>query len=239
MLGIISGTILLNEQEFLNNAEKTVRTNEFGRAEIMLSDAFAFISRHGIDHQHYILPHQINHRANLKALQDIGVTEIIGVNSSGTLKKEIRPGTIVIPDDFIMLALYHTIHEDKAAHITPGLNPTIRRRCLEAARACKIDARDGGVYWQTAGPRLETRAEIRMMACSADIVGMSMASEAIVSKEMGLSYASICSVDNYAHGIGENELTMEEISAHARQSGKTIIRIINAYLAKQSIPQAV
>jgi 5'-methylthioadenosine phosphorylase len=232
MLGIISGTVLLHDLGFLNNAEKTVKINEFGCAVLMLSDAVAFIPRHGGDPQHYTLPHRINHRANLKAMRDAGVTEVIGINSTGTLKKEIKPGTIVIPDDFIMLAPCHSIHENKAVHVTPVLDTVIRRRCLEAARACGIDATDGGVYWQTAGPRLETKAEIRMMAGFADIVGMTMASEAIVSRELGLSYAAICSVDNYAHGIDENELTMEEISTHARQSSKTITRILAAYMGE-------
>lgn len=232
MLGIISGTVLLHKPGLLDEAEETVKANEFGAAVLLISDTIAFIPRHGRDPQNYTLPHLINHRANLKALQDIGVTKVIGINSTGSLKKEIRPGTVVIPDDFIMLAPCPSIHDNKAVHITPDLDTAIRRRCLEAARACGIDAMDGGIYWQTAGPRLETKAEIRMMSRFADIVGMTMASEAIVAKELALPYAAICSVDNYAHGIGKNELAMEEISAHARLSGKIITRILAAYMEK-------
>jgi len=230
MLGIISGTVLLHKPGLLDEAEETVKINEFGAAVLLISDTIAFIPRHGMDPQNHTLPHLINHRASLKALQDIGVTEVIGINSAGSLKKKIRPGTVIIPDDFIMFAPCPSTHDNKAAHITPGLDTAIRRRCLEAARACGIGAMDGGTYWQTTGPRLETKAEIRMMSRFADIVGMTMASEAIIAKELALPYASICSVDNYAHGIGENELTMEKISAHALLSGKTITRILVAYI---------
>jgi 5'-methylthioadenosine phosphorylase len=230
MLGIISGTVLLHEQGLLDKAKETVKVNEFGRAVLMLSDAVALISRHGRDPQHHIFPHLINHRANLKALRDVGVTEVIGINSAGALKKKIKPGTIIIPDDFIMLTPCHSIHEDKAFHITPGLDPMIRRRCLDAACACGISAIDGGVYWQTVGPRLETKAEIKMISRYADIVGMTVASEAIIAKELALPYAALCSVDNYANGIGEHDITMEEISDHARLSGKTITRILAAYM---------
>lgn len=230
MLGIISGTVLLNKPGLLDEAKEVVKVNKFGAAIVLISDTIAFIPRHGSDPQNYILPHLINHRANLMALQDVGVREVIGINSTGSLKKEIRPGTIVIPDDFIMLAPYPSIHDNKAVHITPGLDTAIRQRCLEAARACEIDVTDGGIYWQTAGPRLETKAEIRMMAGFADIVGMTMASEAIVAKELGLPYAAICSIDNYAHGICENELVIGDIATRAHLSGKTITRILAAYI---------
>ena len=72
---------------------------------------------------------------------------------------------------------------------------------------------DGGVYWQTIGPRFETPAEIRLLAAHADLVGMTMASECIVSGELGLAYAAICMVDNLANGIGSAPLSVEELEA--------------------------
>jgi 5'-methylthioadenosine phosphorylase len=230
MLGIISGTILLQERNLLNNAEEIIKVNEFGRTTLHLSDTISIIARHGYDPRNYTLPHSINHRANLKALQDVGATEIIGINSTGSLKKRIQPGTIVIPDDFIMMLPYHSIYDDKAVHITPGFDKAVRQRCLDAARTSGTDVMDGGVYWQTTGPRLETKAEISMMSQFADIVGMTMANEAIIAKELGLPYATICSVDNYANGIGEQELTIDEISSHARSIGNTIFRILSSYI---------
>jgi len=105
----------------------------------------------------------------------------------------------------------------------------------EAARESGIEVVDGGIYWQTCGPRLETRAEITMMSQFADVVGMTMASEAIIANELGLPYAAICSVDNYAHGIGEKELTVKDISSHAGSSGEIILRILSRYIENRVI----
>ena len=95
---------------------------------------------------------------------------------------------------------------------------------MAAARDCGINVVNGGVYWQTKGPRFETKAEIRMMSQFADLVGMTMASEAVIAQELGLSYASLCSVDNYANGLGERELTVDEILQHARRNADCSVK---------------
>ena len=77
--------------------------NQYGEALTTATDQMVFIVRHGDDPDEYILPHKINHHANLQALKDHGVTDVIGINSTGSLKKNLHPGMIVIPDDFITL----------------------------------------------------------------------------------------------------------------------------------------
>ena len=77
---------------------------------------------------------------------------------------------------------------------------------IEAWEAGGQAPRDGGVYWQTRGPRFETPAEIRLIAAHADVVGMTIASECVVAGELGLDYAALCVVDNLANGLGEGEL---------------------------------
>lgn len=233
MLGIISGTIFLQELDQFKYMKSILKVNEFGQALVLLADSVAFIPRHGTDPQNHILPHLINHQANMKALLDIGVNEVIGINSTGSMKKSLKPGGIVIPDDFMTLAPSPSIYVDKPIHVVPRLNMTVRRYCLEAASSCGIDVKDGGTYWQTAGPRLETKAEIKMMSAFADLVGMTMASEATIAVELGLPYASICSIDNYANGVGEKDLTLEEIHQQARCNRKTILRIISNYITKK------
>ncbi len=229
MLGVISGTILLQEFAYSRGAKEIVRVNQFGQAHLLVSDTMALIARHGLKQGNQILPHLINHRANLKALQDVGVSEVIGVNSTGSLRQDLPPGIIIIPDDFIMLSPYSCACDRQPRHIIPSLNMSVRKHCLAAASRAAVEVVDGCTYWQTPGPRLETRAEIRMMSQFAHLVGMTMASEAIAAQEMGINYAAICSVDNYAHGIGEKELTMEEISSHALLSSEKVGRIINNY----------
>lgn len=228
-LGILSGTILLQKTSFFSDLKKTDVATEFGKATLFLSPDVVFIPRHGTDSRHHILPHRINHQANLLAFRQLGVKEVIAVNSTGSLKRYLPPGTLVVPDDFLDLSGGPTVFEDKAAHITPVIAREVRKRWLDAAARCGIEVVNGGVYWQTKGPRLETRAEITMMSQFADLVGMTMASEAVIARELGLSYGSLCSVDNYAHGIGERELTMEEILEHARMNEGKVVQILEAY----------
>ena len=229
-LGIISGTLTLQGKGIFGELREELVENAYGTALVLHSPHAVLIPRHGKDPHRHILPHRINHPANLTALKALGVDEVIGINSTGSLKHNLPPGSIVIPDDFIMLFGGPTIFDSKPVHITPVIHKGVRQRCMDAARHSGIDVVDGGVYWQTQGPRFETRAEIKLMSQFADVVGMTMASEAVIAQELALPYASICSVDNFAHGIGEQELTMENILRHARRNTEAIVKIILKYL---------
>jgi 5'-methylthioadenosine phosphorylase len=228
-LGIVSGTAFPEKKGIFADLRETRRETPFGEALVFVSGAIAYIPRHGRDPRHHILPHLVNHQANLQALKDLGVREVVGVNSTGSLKPRLKPGMLVVPDDYLKLTAGPTAVRGKAVHITPALDAEVRRRCLDAAQECAIDVVDGGIYWQTAGPRLETRAEIAMISQFADLVGMTMASEAIVAQELDMRYASLCSVDNYAHGLQEKELTLNSILRHARKNARTINRILTRY----------
>jgi 5'-methylthioadenosine phosphorylase len=231
-LGIISGTIMLKTGIFKGLKEMFVE-NEFGKTHLFLSDEIAFIARHRGAPGEHILPHLINHPANFKALKDHDVDEVIGIHSTGSVKRRLKPGTFVVPHDFILLTGGPTLFRGKPVHITPTLSEAVRRKWIEASRDCSIEAVPEGVYWQTTGPRLETRAEIAMIAQFADVVGMTMASEAIIAKEMEMEFASLCSIDNYAHGIGEKVLTMEAILRHARKNADAVMEIVARYIERR------
>jgi len=91
----------------------------------------------------------------------------------------------------------------------------------------------GGVYAQTRGPRLETVAEVRALACAADLVGMTVASEATLAMELDMRFAAICTVDNYANGLGETALTFDQVletsRANARRMEKILENIVERY----------
>ena len=229
-VGVLAGTIMMERSSLIRKCGKQTIRNQYGEALVMTTDQMVFIVRHGNDPAEYILPHKINHHANLQALKDLGVTDVIGINSTGSLKKNLRPGIIVIPDDFITLTATPTIHQNKAVHITPSLNEPVRQKLIAAARDCKLDVVETGTYWQVTGPRLETRAEIRMMANFADVVGMTMANEAVIALEMGLPYASACSIDNYGNGLVETPLSMEEIMAGTRKNAEMMMRLLERYV---------
>lgn len=233
-LGVISTQLVMQRSDFLKNGKPKPVKNEFGKATIYQTDKTALILRHGDDPRNHILPHAINYRANIKALQDIGVGEIVGINSTGSLKKHLRPGMIVIPDDFITLTATPTIFTNSVVHITPALNEKVREKIMEAARISNLDIIKQGTYWQTQGPRLETKAEIKMMANFADIVGMTMANEAVIAQEMGIPYASACSIDNFGNGLVDEPLSMEEIIEGTRRNADLMIQLLHSYMTLPS-----
>jgi 5'-methylthioadenosine phosphorylase len=170
------------------------------------------IQRHGLSGP-YVPPHRIDHEANLRALLERDCDRVLAVCSVGSLKPEIAVGSLVCPDDFIALQLGLTSFDDARGHVAHGFDAEWRERTLAASRAAGAPLVDGGVYWQTTGPRFETPAEIRLLAAHADLVGMTMASECILAGELGLAYAAICVVDNLANGIGSAPLSVEELEA--------------------------
>jgi len=230
ILGVISTKLVMERSDLFKNSALTIMENEFGQASVFITDKIALILRHGNDSHNHILPHLINHRANLKALQDIGVTEIVSINSTGSLKKDLRPGMIVVPDDFITLTATPTIYKNNAVHITPSLNENVRQKIIKAAQNSWLQVIEKGTYWQTQGPRLETKAEIKMMANFADIVGMTMANEAVIAMEMDLPYASVCSIDNFGNGLVDEPLSGKEIFESTRKNADLMIQILKSYL---------
>jgi 5'-methylthioadenosine phosphorylase len=173
----------------------------------------AVVQRHGSPDA-FVLPHQIDHAANLRPLVEQGCDRVLAIASVGSLRTDLPVGTFVCPDDFIALHLGLSIFADTRAHSAPGFAPRWRREVVHAWGAEDGEkAVDGGVYWQTIGPRFETPAEIRMIVPHADLVGMTIAAECVIAGELGLEYAAICVVDNLANGLGEAELSVDEMEA--------------------------
>jgi 5'-methylthioadenosine phosphorylase len=166
----------------------------------------AIVQRHGGVEGPYVLPHEIDHAANLRPLLEQGCDRVLAIGSVGSLSTELAVGSLLCPDDFIALQLGPTIFDDARAHSAPGFDPRWRGEVIEAWRGSGQEPRNGGVYWQTRGPRFETVAEVRLIASHADVVGMTIASECVLAGELGLDYAALCVVDNLANGIGEDEL---------------------------------
>lgn len=229
-LGIITGTISLNPEDLSIRLKKRSMKTPFGKTTILSRDDLIMIPRHGVETGIVIPPHRINHLANIYAFKAMDCNEIVGLNSTGSMHMDIPPGSIVVPDDFICLGSFPTAFEENANHIVPSLDRAVRKKILKASEACGLTVRDGSTYWQTYGPRLETPAEIKMMSQFADLVGMTMASEAISASELGLRYASLCSVDNFANGIVDKKLTMDTIRRRARHNTAVLNKIIIRYI---------
>jgi 5'-methylthioadenosine phosphorylase len=187
------------------------------------------IDRHGGDG--YTLPDRIDHAANMRALADAGCDRVLGLGSVGGLHPQYGPGTFLCPDDFIALDSSVTTRAGRDAHAAAGFDPGWRETVVEAwNEGAEPPLVDGGVYWQAVGPRLETPAEIRLVARDADVIGMTVASECVVAVELGLAYAAVCAVVNYANGVGDAELTVEELREGERTTREELSSVLDALL---------
>jgi purine nucleoside phosphorylase len=222
MNGIIGGTSLLNSSAFESWEETRIET-PYGETHARIRGNDVFVQRHG---DPPLPPHLVNHKANIWALEHLAVRRIVSINSVGSLKTDLRPGTFLIPDDFISLWSIPTFFDKEMKFIVPvmheGLQLHLHKLCMEIGLKIRL----GGVYIQTTGPRLETRAEVRLLKKFGDIVGMTMASEATLCLEREIPYASLCSVDNYCHGIARVPLTMEQINDNCRKNQEQIDRLV-------------
>ena len=223
MLGVIGGTSLLFST--LPDLEKKQVDTPFGNAEILMGD-IALLMRHQQD----LPPHRINFRANMAALAIAGADRIIAFGSSGSLNHDITPGSLVIPTDYISISRIPSIHDHAIAHVMPEQSPELSqelRRVIPAARL-------GGTYVQTRGPRFETVAEIAALSRFADLVGMTLASEATLARELGMPFAAICTVDNYANGFAGGVLTWEEVLEISRQYRERTGKILDTIISEMA-----
>ena len=170
----------------------------------------AFLARHGYGHT--IPPHEVNYRANIWALAQRGALAIVSVASVGSIRADLKPGDIVIPHQIIdytwgRKSTFHEGPDCTLTHIdfTEPYDRALRERLIAAATATGIPVSLGAVYAATQGPRLETAAEInRYERDGVDVVGMTGMPEAVLAREIGLPYAAISVVSNYAAGRADS-----------------------------------
>jgi 5'-methylthioadenosine phosphorylase len=173
----------------------------------------AFLPRHGRDHR--FPPHQIPYRANLWALRSLGVRQIVAPCAVGGLRPELGPGTFVVPDQLIdrTSGRTQTYYDRGAVHVNfaDPYCPDGRRTVLAAAR--EVAPVDGGTMVVVEGPRFSTRAESRWFtAIGGTVVNMTGHPEAVLARELGLCYTSICLVTDLDAGVeGEHGVTQEEV----------------------------
>ncbi len=174
-----------------------------------------FIARHG--NPHSIAPHNINYRANIWALKQMGAEQIIAVAAVGGITSAMSPARIAIPKQIIDYSYgrEHTFFAEAGQavqHIdfTHPYDEALRQRLIQSAT--DLDIQTGGVYGCTQGPRLETAAEIiRMQRDGCDLVGMTGMPEAALAKELEIPYACCAVIANWAAGKGADEITMSDI----------------------------
>jgi len=241
LLGIIGGSGLNRIAELEDVRREPVSTPygepsaalTFGRLRGM---EIVFLARHGDGH--VIAPHRINYRANIRALHDCGVRDVVAVATVGGILEDLRPGALVVPDQIIdythgRASTFFDGVDQPLDHVdfTQPFCEDMRGRLLRAGASAGEDLRDGAVYGATQGPRLETAAEIRRLARDgAGVVGMTGMPEAVLAREIGLCYGMLAVVVNAAAGVGDNRegIALEDIRAVSAAAMKRVAIVLAA-----------
>jgi len=243
LTAIIGGTGL-NELVGLQLTEsKTVKTQwgapsselQFG---LLGEQSVVFIARHG-SHPH-IPPHKVNYRANIQALKDCAVDNIIAVAAVGGITQNMWPQRIVIPDQIIDYSYgrEQTFFSENLADVVHidfsfPYQRRLRQQLLSAAGQLNLNPVDGAVYAATQGPRLETAAEVlRLERDGCDIVGMTGMPEAALARELDIPYACCALVVNWAAGkAGQAEIKHEDMRQTIEQGMGNIRQLLVASIA--------
>lgn len=243
-IGIIGGTGLY-DMEGMTGIEEVHPDTPFGKPSdsIVLGSLdgvrLAFLPRHGRGHR--LNPGEVPYRANIFALKALGVEWVIAINSAGSFREEICPGSLVIPDQIIDRTTRRTgtffgegmvVHVSFADPFCPDLSDILYRAAVEAGASVT----KGGTFICMEGPLFSTRAESRLyQAWGASIVGMTVLPEAKLAREAELCYASVVCVSDYDCWLERREpVTAEMIVGVIRQNVSTSKKIIK--VASQLIP---
>ena len=226
-IAFVSGTSIVNSDLFKAWAVKTVET-AYGPVTYKTKGDFALINRHG--HAFPLPPHSINYRANIRALADLGFQDIVSLNSVGSLKKELPPGTFVSCADYVGLQQGPATFFDQELK---GGAPAIANNLIPlliAKLAPEFTIHPGKVYVQMRGPRFETKAEIKIVQHWGDVVGMTAAHEADLCSELGLRYNSLALIDNYANGLEGTEIDFVKFKELVKDNQAKVNRLFTRML---------
>ena len=226
-VAFISGTSIVNSKLFSSWESRSIET-AYGSVTYKARGDHVLINRHGYGTP--LPPHSINYRANIRALADLGFRDIVSVNSVGSLKPDLPPGSIVSCSDYVGLqqgpaTYFDTELKGGAAGIANNLIPLI-----VGSLAPEFVIPTGKVYVQMRGPRFETKAEIRVVRHWGDVVGMTAAHEADLCSEAGLQYNSLAVIDNYANGLEGTEIDFERFRDLVKHNQERVNRLFTRML---------
>lgn len=239
-IAVISGTGLYDMAIWRDSQELLVQT-PYGAAKLYAAafqgQELFFLPRHGL--QHGVPPHLINYRANICALAQAGVRDILAFCSVGSMKKDTPPGSLLLLRQFIDMtwgreSSFSTIGAMGHVAMDQPYCPRLNDILLHAAAQKDIPLRDDGLYLCTQGPRFETPAEIALYASwGANLVGMTGVPEVVLAREAGLCYAAVGVVANYAAGLTAS-VDEAEVIAATRAQQKDVEALLLAFLEAET-----
>lgn len=242
MLGIIGGTGIYQLDGLEVTGEHDVET-PFGKPSTPIVEGkigvrtLFFLPRHG--RQHELLPSEVNYRANIWALKSLGVTQVIGLSAVGSLKKEIAPGDLSLPDQYFDFVKGHRektfFGKGLAAHVSTA-EPTCKRLSAGLAAAGErvgIRLHTGKTYGCVDGPRLGTRAESFFLrgAAGCDLVGMTNVPEVFLAREAQLCYCTIAIATDYDCWLDDpnQHVSVEQVIARYGASLEKAKTVVSAF----------
>jgi 5'-methylthioadenosine phosphorylase len=239
-IGIIGGSGLYDIEGLRKVMERPVKT-PFGAPsdKVLLGELegvrIAFLSRHGRGHR--MNPSEINYRANIYALKSLGVRRVISVSAVGSMKESIKPGDVVLPDQFIDLTKRRvsTFFEGGiVAHVAFGdpVCASLGSALLEAGRTVGATVHQGGVYLCIEGPQFSTKGESRLYRqWGTSVIGMTNLPEAKLAREAELCYSTVALATDYdCWHETEEAVTVEAILTTLRQNVTLAKRLLRAVL---------
>ncbi|TMW56281.1 hypothetical protein Poli38472_008929 [Pythium oligandrum] len=237
ILGVIGGSSLFHAKGFSASLQETVIDTEYGGVVAHVGMwkqwnlQIVFVQRHHADPDgEYRQPRLINYKAIASAMKVAKCEAVVGIYSVGSMNAQIPVGRIVVPEDYFnpFDILHMSRHYD--AHVVPDMTAPLRSRLLQTLEKAELDPYDGGVYIQSAGPRFETKAEVRFFKQFGELIGMTGANEAELINELRLPFAMFGIVDNLANGIGE-QLTLEAFKLAQKENcdkmEKAVVLVLN------------
>jgi len=226
-VAFISGTSIVNSTLFSAWDVRKIMT-PFGEVTYKTKGEYALINRHG--YAFPLPPHSINYRANIRALSDLGYEDIVSLNSVGSLKKELPPGTFVSCSDYVGLQQGPaTFFDQELKGGAPAIANNLIPRLI-AQLAPEFTIHPGKVYVQMRGPRFETKAEIQIVQHWGDVIGMTAAHEADLCTELGLHYNSLALIDNYANGLEGTEIDFAKFKDLVKDNQAKVNRLFSRIL---------
>ena len=217
-LGVIGGS---GFYEFLEGAERVGVDTPFGSPsdDLVVGEVegrrVAFIARHGQGHR--FQPHRVNYRANLWALRAVGVRQVLAPCAVGSLKPELGPGAVVVPDQVVdrTWGREHTVYADEGPVVHVAFAdpycPRGRGVVVEAARSAGKQVADGGTLVVINGPRFSSKAESAWhQQAGWSVIGMTAMPEAAIARELAMCFTTIALVTDHDAGVGGAEVVTHE-----------------------------
>lgn len=243
-IGIIGGSGLDDPSFFDVREERSVST-PYGEPSSSLKEGFVgsvpvvLMARHG--RRHTIPPTQVNYRANVWALKDAGCTHILASTAVGSLREEIERGDLVLPDQFIdftrsrKLSFFEAFEPGSPVHtaMAEPFDASLRHAMAEELKKLGYRFHETGTVVTIEGPRFSTRAESRMFRMwGADIINMSVATEAIMANELGIPYAAVAMSTDYDSWKMDDTVTWEAILAVAQANAEKVLNLFRRVVPK-------